>query len=120
MFSHGPDWDIVAGIDCGLSQTACKSSLSSNHREVVWNFPIDVSFKSTNIHGWPRVAVSVYGIDYLGRDVIRGYGSLLIPLQPGTHALQIEMFVPVANSTLNDFFSWILGNPPEVCDAQTN
>ena len=26
---------------------------------VVWNFPIDVKFKSTNVFGWPRIAISV-------------------------------------------------------------
>jgi hypothetical protein len=26
---------------------------------IVWNFPIDIKFKSTNPYGWPRIAVSV-------------------------------------------------------------
>ena len=51
-------------------------------QSVVWNFPIDVSFKSTNAHGWPRMSISVYGVDSLGRDVVRGYGSVLIPPSP--------------------------------------
>lgn len=60
------------------------------------------------------MAISVYGIDFLGRDVIRGYGSLLVPLTPGIHKIQVDMFTPKAGSTLNDFLTWITGNPPEV------
>ncbi|RYH23227.1 hypothetical protein EON65_18120 [archaeon] len=112
-FSYGSDWDIIAGVDNGLSQTACRNTLNPDSN-IVWNFPLDVTFKATNIHGWPRIAISVYGIDYFGRDVVKGYGSALIPLLPGSHTLTVNMFTPVANSTFNEFMSWVMGNPPEV------
>jgi B9 domain-containing protein 1 len=113
-FSYGNDWDVIAGVDNGLSQTSCRNNLNPESR-VVWNFPLDITFKATNVHGWPRIAISVYGIDYFGRDVVKGYGSALIPLLPGAHNLQVEMFTPVANSPFNEFMSWLMGNPPEVC-----
>jgi hypothetical protein len=53
-------------------------------------------------------------MDYFGRDIIEGYGSLLIPLKPGVHNLSVNMFKPVANSSLNQFLGWLSGNPPEV------
>lgn len=81
---------------------------------VVWNFPVDVTFKSTNVHGWPRIALSTYGIDSLGRDVVRGYGSALVPLSPGQHVIDVDMYVPLATSTFNQVMSWLMGNPPEV------
>jgi B9 domain-containing protein 1 len=112
-FTCGDDWEIIGGLDNGLSQVACQNNMVIDG-SVVWNFPIDLSFKSTNIHGWPRIAVGVYGIDFFGRDVVRGYGSVLVPMQPGTHELKMEMFRPVANSTLNEIAAWIFGNPPEV------
>lgn len=113
FITYGDDWDILGGLDNGLSQIACHNHLSVDG-EVVWNFPLDISFKSTNIHGWPRIAVGVYGIDFFGRDVIRGYGSALVPMQSGTHQVRVEMYRPIANSVLNQFASWIMGNPPEV------
>ena len=73
----GPDWTVVDGIENGLSQIARKAPGCDN--SVVWNFPVDISFKSTNAHGWPRMSVSIYGVDSLGRDVVRGYGSVLLP-----------------------------------------
>lgn len=112
-FSFGNDWTISSGLDTGLSQTACKN-LSNSEEQIVWNFPIDVSFNTTNVFGWPRIAISVYGIDFLGRDVIRGYGSALIPLASGQHQIEVDMFNPLATSYLNEVASWFMGNPPEV------
>lgn len=114
-FSFGNDWTITSGLDTGLSQTSCKN-MASSEEQIVWNFPIDISFSTTNVYGWPRIAISVYGIDFLGRDVIRGYGSALIPLSSGQHQIEIDMFNPLATSYLNDFVSWLMGNPPEVSE----
>ncbi|CAM9472935.1 unnamed protein product, partial [Ectocarpus fasciculatus] len=112
-FHFGPDWSITGGIDTGLSQMSRTSALHSEPG-IVWNFPIDIKFKSTNVFGWPRIAISVYGADFLGRDVVRGYGSCLVPLVPGTHTVDVEMYTPMASSFLNNLASWFWGNPPEV------
>lgn len=112
-FQFGNDWSIASGLDTGLSQTACKNG-SRPQDPIAWNFPIDITFKSTNVFGWPRIALSVYGIDFLGRDVIRGYGSALIPLTTGQHQIEVEMYAPLATSTLNHIASLLMGNPPEV------
>lgn len=52
-------------------------------RLLVWNFPLDVTYKATNAFGWPQVVVSVYGVDALGRDVIQGYGCIHLPTCAG-------------------------------------
>ena len=49
----------MQGIDTGFSQVARKGS-SSGDTSIVWNFPVDVTFKSTNPFGWPRLVLSVY------------------------------------------------------------
>jgi B9 domain-containing protein 1 len=85
---------------------------------LVWNFPIDISFKTTNVYGWPRVAVSVYGLDFMGRDVVRGYGSALMPLVAGQHELIVDCYVPMASSWLNEWGAWFFGNPPEFYDSK--
>ena len=87
---------------------------------VTWNFPIDVTFKATNVHGWPRICISIYGIDYLGRDVVRGYGSALIPLCPGQHVVEMETYTPLATSSFNTVIAWLLGNPPEVLSSSSS
>jgi B9 domain-containing protein 1 len=100
------------GIDTGISQVSSRNFHSN--QEIVWNFPVDVTFKSTNVHGWPRISFSVYGLDFLGRDVIRGYGSALIPVFPGNHAITVDMYKPLAGSALNNMISWLFGDSPEV------
>jgi B9 domain-containing protein 1 len=99
-------------VDTGLSQTSRR--LAHFEEGVVWNFPIDITFKSTNVFGWPRIAVSVNGIDFLGRDVVLGYGSALIPLSVGHHIIDMDIYAPLAVSSFNQFMSWLMGNPPEV------
>lgn len=116
-FHYGNDWNIVAGLDTGLSQTSCKSR-SSYDNQIVWNFPIDVTFNATNIFGWPRLAISVYGIDFLGRDVVRGYGSALIPVSSGQHSIKVDMFTPLSTNPINHFVSLMMGNPPEFFDSK--
>jgi len=115
--SHLISLYVLQGVDTGLSQTSRRNP-ASYEGGVVWNFPIDVTFKSTNVYGWPRVAISVYGLDFLGRDVVRGYGSLLIPLTPGQHILDVETYTPMATSVFNQAFSWLMGNPPEFFDSK--
>ena len=44
---------------------------------IVWNFPIDIKFKSTNPYGWPRIAVSV---------------SISTPHQPPPHLTERNMY----------------------------
>ena len=46
------------GLEDGLTQLSKKSHNRSG--AFVWNFPIDVTFKSTNPFGWPKIVLSVY------------------------------------------------------------
>ena len=71
-FSYGPEWRIMQGIDQGFSQVARKGT--SGDASVVWNFPVDITFKSTNPFGWPRLVVSVYSL-------VRFYSMHILPLR---------------------------------------
>jgi B9 domain-containing protein 1 len=86
-FQHGADWTLLSGFEQGISQLSSPIQSSNfTFKDVnpcVWNFPIDVAFKSTNVYGWPSLLVTVYGYDFLGRDVVRGYGSIKVPTVPG-------------------------------------
>ena len=33
----------------------------------------------------PQIVVSVYGVNSLGRDEVRGYGSIHLPVTPGRY-----------------------------------
>lgn len=115
-FSFGPDWRAVQGIDTGLTQTAQKSNQSGN--KVVWNFPIDIGFSSTNAYGWPRLLLCVYGVDAIGRDVIRGYGCVHVPTVGGSYTRYVRLFKPVSSSLMQRFVSWLWGLRPEFFDVK--
>eukprot|EP00128_Syssomonas_multiformis_P017186 Colp12_sorted_trinity150504_noHs@34104 len=115
-FTHGQDWVIVSGLEEGITQISKKSD--DERQTFVWNFPLDVTFKSTNAYGWPQIVLSVYGLDGMGRDVVRGYGAIHVPTVPGRHIRQVPMFVPVSSSKLQSFTSWLLGQHPEFIDTK--
>ncbi|KAL1243839.1 B9 domain-containing protein [Trichinella spiralis] len=115
-FVHGPDWNVLSGIEEGLSQMCCRSSLENSADGFVLNFPVELTLKSTNPYGWPRLVLSCYGTDWFGNDVIRGYGFTHIPTSAGRHVREVAMFVPKASSKFKHFLSWLVGRRPEFVD----
>jgi len=71
------------GLESGISQTAQRSS--GEEDAFNWNYPIDITFRSTNVHGWPQIVLSVYGLTAFGQDVVRGYGWAHVPTTPGRY-----------------------------------
>ncbi len=51
--------------------------------------------------------------DFIGRDVICGYGVTNVPTQPGTHLRYVHVFTPVSSSYLSDFLGMLMGKPAE-------
>ncbi|XP_050526209.1 B9 domain-containing protein 1-like [Daktulosphaira vitifoliae] len=115
-FVYGPDWEIVTGMEEGISQIAKKSQ--DERQIIVWNFPLDICFKSTNPHGWPQLIISVYGLDTFGNDVVRGYGVCHLPIVAGKTIKSVTMFVPESSSLLQKVTSWLTGRRPEYVDAR--
>uniref|UniRef100_A0A8C8ZPW6 B9 domain-containing protein 1 n=1 Tax=Prolemur simus TaxID=1328070 RepID=A0A8C8ZPW6_PROSS len=115
-FVYGQDWAPTAGLEEGISQITSKSRDAC--QALVWNFPIDITFKSTNPFGWPQIVLSVYGPDVFGNDVVRGYGAVHVPFSPGRHKRTIPMFVPESTSKLQKFTSWFMGRRPEYTDPK--
>eukprot|EP00164_Ancoracysta_twista_P000465 GFYU01000624.1.p1 GENE.GFYU01000624.1~~GFYU01000624.1.p1 ORF type:complete len:310 (+),score=68.36 GFYU01000624.1:448-1377(+) len=115
-FSYGRDWEVRDGLENGLTQISTKSL--DGEQLVVWNFPIEITFKSTNAFGWPQINISVYSIDSLGRDLVRGYGSMHLPIASGRHTQYLRMFKPESTSKLQQLTSWLSGMPPEFIDPK--
>ncbi|XP_076458707.1 B9 domain-containing protein 1-like [Babylonia areolata] len=115
-FSHGPDWLITSGLEEGITQITKKSL--DERQLFVWNFPVDITFKSTNCYGWPQIVIHAYGLDAFGTDVVRGYGVTHVPITPGRHKIKVPMFVPESSSLLQKLTSWFLGRRPEYVDPR--
>lgn len=115
-FVYGQDWVVTSGWEEGISQTTKKSL---DRRQVfVFNFPLDITFKSTSPYGWPQLVISCYGLDAFGHDVVRGYGAVHVPISPGSHVRELPMFVPESSSKFQKFTSWFLGRRPEFVDPK--
>jgi len=114
-YTYGKDWMVVRGVDRGVSQVAHKGEGST---KVVWNFPLDVVFRGTSVHGWPRIVVSVFGIDMFGRDTPVGYGTTVLPLSTGQSKRTVPMFKPVLQTWVQQLTSWVRGTQPEYYDSR--
>ena len=114
-FSYGPDWRLQDQP----TSTTCDSQYSTNvptraGATAVWNFPINATFTSTNIHGWPRLVVTI--CDH--QLVARGYGVCAIPPYPGHYIRYIPVFVPASSAPAQTFLGWLLNAPPEFRESK--
>ena len=64
------------------------------------------------------MVLSVYGLDFLGRDVVHGYGQLHLPTSPGVYTRYVRMFKPMSMSWVQRATAWIFGNQAEFYDSK--
>lgn len=138
-FQCGPDWSVVQvrclvmlgvmetfeaifrvvlccvcfqGLDTAVSQIS--KCTDGEVPTFVWNFPVDVTFKSTNPHGWPRLVLTVVSRDMFHRFVVRGYGSTVVPTTAGHHTKLVPTFAPIATSFVQQVSAFFRGTSPQV------
>nr|CAH7730592.1 unnamed protein product [Callosobruchus chinensis] len=98
-FFSGPDWKIIGGLEAGLSQIA---HVAHNGDKVVFNFPIEIQFKSTNPYGWPQIILSIYkGMQ------LAGYGRVHMPIKVGSHELDVALSKPQSSTMLGYIASFL-------------
>ncbi|XP_037804675.1 B9 domain-containing protein 1-like [Penaeus monodon] len=115
-FTSGQDWEAISGLEECISQITRRSD---DERQIfTWNFPIDITFKSTNPFGWPQLVLSIYGTDIFGNEVVMGYTACHLPLAPGKHTRKLTTFVPESASTIQKFMAWLTGRRPEFVDPK--
>ena len=105
------DHHSLQGNKSGVSQQAYKSQ--QTNRRVVWNYPFEVCFRGYNVSGWPQIKLTFTKRDYLGRDVICGYGVTHLPTQPGSHSRYVQVFCPISSSILSSILGFLKGSPAE-------
>ena len=59
-----------------------------------------------NPAGWPQMVLFCTGKNYLGQDVVKAYGSAIIPTEPGMHQKTIRMYSPVENNSIWEYFGF--------------
>ncbi|XP_043655624.1 B9 domain-containing protein 1 [Drosophila teissieri] len=119
----GPDWQLSSGPQHGLTQLATNRRGHFNE-PIVFNMPLEVTYKSTSPYGWPQILVSVFGRSGLGRETLLGYAHIHLPVfgsrRPAdqTEQLQAPILMPRCPSMMADITSWLLRREPELKDPK--
>jgi B9 domain-containing protein 1 len=124
---YGNDWEVVrvtgesASLESGITQLAERGP--GTRAIYVWNFPLEITFKSTNPYGWPKLCVTAMeGVS--PKVTIKGYGWCHIPLNPGRYENTIRLFKPRNSSIIQGIISGITGktpefiNPTSICEGE--
>lgn len=109
------DWEREEGVDSGMSQYSCRGEINQNY--MVWNMPFEVTYRSLNPYGWPQLVITCKGPDFLGREVIKGYGVVHVPTQPGRHERTVHIFSPITSNVFSRFFGTLFGTKAELINA---
>eukprot|EP00483_Globobulimina_turgida_P000083 UN00083 len=113
--NFGADWKCMKGVETGISQTSRKNPLQKFG--FLWNYPFDLTFKSFNPSGWPQIIISVYSLNSWTSDDIVGYASIRIPIFPGRHVVEADLFRPVSSNWFSELVARLKGNKPEYFDT---
>ncbi|XP_041978242.1 B9 domain-containing protein 1 [Aricia agestis] len=111
----GPDWDPISGLSSGVSQMA---RFGSDPERVVFNMPVEMTFGSTNVYGWPQLITTVRARNSLTGDCLRGYALFLLPPAPGTQQLTAPLICPRSATVLGEWLAWATGKNPELADPK--
>jgi B9 domain-containing protein 1 len=121
-FVYGADWEVVRSsgeqivLQDGVTQIT--SSSGGPDPAFVFNFPVEITFRSTNPHGWPQLIFSVYELDRFGVDHIRGYGRCFMPVAAGQHTPTVQLFAPVSSSPIQRFIAFVTRASPVLIDPK--
>ena len=89
----GENWDLVGGEIEGKSQGGC---LNHNKGDtIVWNISFNAMYRILDIHGWPKLVMCFTGPDSLGNEIVKGYATCSVPVQPGSHDIHCHIFRPI-------------------------
>ncbi|XP_061395887.1 B9 domain-containing protein 1 [Musca vetustissima] len=115
----GPDWEHVSGSKEGITQYA--SNRNGNFNDpIVFNMPIELTYRSTNVFGWPQIIVCLYGKTRWGIETSLGYSRLHVPIfgSECNQRIKSPILRPLCSNTLADITSWITGRNPELKDPK--
>ena len=88
---YGEPWEVLQGTANGETFTA--------HAQFIqpwfcWNHPVQLHFVTRAVEGWPKLELTVYGVDVHGRAQIAGYGVQPLPTGAGAHDLCVSCWRP--------------------------
>ncbi|XP_034113031.1 B9 domain-containing protein 1 [Drosophila albomicans] len=120
----GPDWQLASGAQHGLTQMSTNKSGHFNDK-IVFNMPIEVTYKSTSPFGWPQILISVFGQNGSSAETLLGYAHAHLPVfgsqresDQSSVLNEVPILMPRCQSMLADVTSWLLRRQPELKDPK--
>ncbi|KAJ2939175.1 hypothetical protein O0L34_g8487 [Tuta absoluta] len=111
----GPDWDPISGLTSGTSQMA---ESGKDPERVVFNMPLEMTFGSTNVSGWPQLILTIRAQNTISGDSLRGYALVLLPPTSGSRDVTASLVRPQAATLLGEWLAWLTGRHPELADPK--
>ncbi|XP_034488756.1 B9 domain-containing protein 1 [Drosophila innubila] len=120
----GPDWQLASGPQHGLTQMSTNKSGHFNDK-IVFNMPIEVTYKSTSPFGWPQILISVYGQSGARDESLLGYAHVHLPVfgsrpqdEQSSSLNKVPILTPRCQNMIGDVTSWLLRRQPELKDPK--
>ncbi|GAB0095734.1 B9 domain-containing protein 1 [Sergentomyia squamirostris] len=113
----GADWELVSGSRTGVTQNS--STSRKRFHTVALNMPLEFTYKSTNPFGWPQIVVSLWGMNFWGNEVCRGYCRFHIPLPQRNvrSSVLAPIITPKPMDFCSQFIGWFTDWSPELRDS---
>ena len=112
---YDKNWEVVTGQNSGQSQHACLGEGTNGY--FVWNMPFQIRLYSEEPSNWPQLVISCYYPDFLGREILKAYGTCYIPTTNGTHERNLSMFCPISSYGFTKLYEIIYGEKAELINA---
>lgn len=117
----GRDWShaaMVSGERAVNSEVITQMSerLPGPAAKFAWNAPFEFHLRSTNISGWPQLAISIATLQRDGKDAPLGYTRCHVPMQTGRRTLDLPLMQPVHSTPQHKLHGAITGATPELRD----
>jgi B9 domain-containing protein 1 len=105
------DWKLSSGTPTGI--THCASPGNFKGQLSIFNFIERFAVSTTNLLNFPQIILTVYGIDFFGRPVIKGYGVFYLTCTEGVSVRRLKLFRPLPSSWIVGLMGKLKGKNPE-------
>ena len=112
---YGKEWKVISGQNSGQSQHACLGEGSNCY--FVWNMPFQIRLNCEQLSNWPQLVISCYYPDFMGREILKAYGTCYIPTTNGSHERTLTMFCPISSYSFTGIIEMLFGEKAELINA---
>jgi hypothetical protein len=107
-------WELIEGVASGVTHSA--SSGDSADGVSTFDFIASFTLRTTDLLCFPQILITAYGVDFLGRAYVAGYGQVHLPFHEGKTNMRVQLSRPESSSAVIRVFGALFGKNPEYVD----